>query len=447
MHERSPPASTRSRRSRCGSCTSRSSRARARSGASRSTRTRQNVHRRDRMDAHLLAGEDVDRRARARCRSRCSTCTRSSTATLPWAEIDMDFMNLNQSAHGDREFGYIETRLGISRKTVVGHWRDPEVAARIGHWARAACGWHEAQSLGRRALRRQHARASPSPRATRSRRRSGSASRSTATASAISSTRSRTCRRRRSTRSSREYDAAYEVVPALRPDGDRREALRDAARIEAGLRAFLDARRLRGLHRHLRGPRTACTQLPGIAVQRLMADGYGFGAKGDWKTAALVRVAQGDERRADGRHVVHGGLHLPPDAGRREGARRAHARGLPVDRRRTALVRDPSALDRRHDDPVRLVFTAATGPAVVVAMLDLGDRFRMVANEIDVVPPERGAAAAAGRPRGLEAEAGPVARRRRPGCSRAVRTTPSSRRRSASRRSPTSPRSPGSSSS
>ena len=261
----------------------------------------------------------------------------------------MDFMNLNQSAHGDREFGFIETRMGLRRKTVVGHWHDRGDVARrrLGACGRAA-GTRRGRSevarfgdnmrevavtegdkveaqirlgvVGQRLRRRR-------PRRTRSQGfRDGEVDRLVA-----------------------DYEDAYELAPALRAGG---AAARVAARRRAdrGRPARRSSTRggVRRVHRHLRGsprPRRSC---PGIAVQRLMADGYGFGAEGDWKTAALVRIAQGDGSGLDGGTSFMEDYTYDLAPAGREGARRAHARGLPVDRRGTALVRDPSALDRRQ---------------------------------------------------------------------------------------------------
>ena len=210
---------------------------------------------------------------------------------LPWAEIDMDFMNLNQSAHGDREFGFIATRLRLAaqdRGRATGRTR--RSPTRIGAWARAAAAGTTRSGARSRASATTCAR-SPSPRATRSRPRSASASRSTATASAISSRRSRAvadaevdalCRRlRRRATTSR---------PTLRAGGD---APRGAARGRAhrgGPARLPERRRLQARSPTPSRTSTACASCPGIAVQRLMADGYGFGAEGDWKTAALVRA-------------------------------------------------------------------------------------------------------------------------------------------------------------
>ncbi|HUH21946.1 MAG TPA: L-arabinose isomerase, partial [Gaiellaceae bacterium] len=209
---------------------------------------------------------------------------------LPWSEIDMDFMNLNQSAHGDREFGFMATRMGLRRKTVVGHWSDPAVVERIGTWTRAACGWDEAQRLEvarfgdnmRRVAVTEGDKVEAQLRLGVSVNGYGVGELVDAVQAAPNAAVQELVD---------AYAEEYDLVPELRADGERHESLRDAARIEAGLRSFLEAggfmaftdtfEDLGELH-----------QLPGIAVQRLLADGYGFGAEGDWKTAALVRVAK-----------------------------------------------------------------------------------------------------------------------------------------------------------
>ncbi|HUY72037.1 MAG TPA: L-arabinose isomerase [Gaiellaceae bacterium] len=306
---------------------------------------------------------------------------------LPWAEIDMDFMNLNQSAHGDREFGFVETRMGLRRKTVVGHWRDPQVAARIGIWARAAAGWHEAQELRvarfgdnmrevavtegdkvEAQIRLGVSVDGYSPEAL------GAAVAGVAEADVDDLVAA--------------YDEVYDLAPVLRQDGARHDSLRDAARIEAGLRAFLEAGGFRAFtdtFEELDG----LAQLPGIAAQRLMADGYGFGAEGDWKTAALVRIAK----------VMSSGLgggtsfmedytyDLAPDGPAVLGAHMLEVCPSIAAGRPSCEIH-PLSIGGKAD-PVRLVFTAAPGPAVLVGLLDLGDRFRLVLNEVELVqPPE-----------------------------------------------------------
>jgi L-arabinose isomerase len=306
---------------------------------------------------------------------------------LPWSEIDMDYMNLHQSAHGDREFGFIQTRMRLARKTVVGHWRDGTTLERIGGWSRAACGWHEAQRV--RVARfgdnmRQVAVTEGDK--VEAQLRLGFSVNGFGVgdlAEAVDGVSDE-----RVAALVDDYEQRYELVPELRREGARRRSLIDAARIEAGLREFLT-----------RGGFSAFTdtfedlhglkQLPGIAAQRLMADGYGFAGEGDWKTAALVRIlkvmATGlpggtsfmedytydlapEEPLVLGSHM----LEICPSIALGQPSCEIHALSI-----------------GGHEDPVRLVFDAAPGPALVVAMLDLGERFRLLANEIDVVAPSQ----------------------------------------------------------
>jgi L-arabinose isomerase len=148
-------------------------------------------------------------------------------------------------------------------------------------------------------------------------------------------------------------------------------------------------------------------QLPGLAVQRLMADGYGFGAEGDWKTAAMVRIMKVHGLGAARRNLVHGGLHLPPRPRRSAGARRPHAGGLPLDRRRPPLAGGAPAGHRRQEAPARLVFTAAAGPAINVSPMDMGNRFRIIVNEVDNRRTRARPAQTAGGPRPLGSQAEP----------------------------------------
>ena len=192
------------------------------------------------LDAHVLAGQDVDRWPDAACASRSCTCTRSSIATCPGPTIDMDFMNLNQSAHGDREFAFIQTPAAAAaarRSSATGRTRRSSAGSAHGPGRPPA--WHDAQRLQHRPVRRQHARGGGD----RGRQGGGAGSprlsRSTGTVSAISFD---PCRGRRATPMSTtwcdDYLDAYDVVAALRPGGDRPPSLRTAARIEAGLRAL-----------------------------------------------------------------------------------------------------------------------------------------------------------------------------------------------------------------
>jgi L-arabinose isomerase len=305
---------------------------------------------------------------------------------LPWADIDMDFMNLNQAAHGDREFGYIATRLSVARKTVVGHASAPEVQARVGTWARAAAGWDAMRNL-RLARFGDNMRnvAVTEGDKTEAELRLGVSVNTWGVndlvdvVDAISEV--------DVDELAAEYDDLYDVAPELGPDGDRRDSLRYGARIELGLRSFLEAGGFGAFTTNfedLGGLR----QLPGLAVQRLMADGYGFGAEGDWKTSALVRAA-----KVMG-YGLPGGASLMEDytyelTPGKEKILGAHMLEI-CPSLTTATPRleiHPLGIGGR-EDPVRLVFDTDPGVGVVVAMSDLRDRFRLTANVVDVVPPD-----------------------------------------------------------
>ena len=305
---------------------------------------------------------------------------------LPWSEIDMEFMNLNQSAHGDREFGFLETRMRLRRKTVVGHWADPAVAARIGTWSRAACGWREAQTLSVARfgdnMRRVAVTEGDKVEAQIALGVSVDGYGINELTEAVGAASEAEVERLLDA-----YDESYDVVDALRAGGARRQSLRDAARIEVGLRRFLDDGGF-GAFTDTFEDLDGLAQLPGLAVQRLMADGYGFGGEGDWKTAALVRIAKvmsaglpgGTSFMED--YTYHFGPGTPKVLG-------AHMLEVcpSIAAGRPSCEVHPLSIGGKQD-PVRLVFTAAPGPAVVVALLDLGDRLRLVANEVDVVEPD-----------------------------------------------------------
>jgi L-arabinose isomerase len=306
---------------------------------------------------------------------------------LPWAEIDMDFMNLNQSAHGDREFGFVETRMRLRRKTVVGHWRDPQVAARIGTWARAAAGWREAQELrvARFGDNMRDVAVTEGDKVEAQIRLGVSVNGYglTALADAIAGVAEVDVDELVAA-----YEEAYVLAPALGRGGDRRESLRDAARIEAGLRGFLGAGGF-GAFTDTFEDLDGLAQLPGIAAQRLMADGYGFAGEGDWKTAALVRIAKVMSSGLDGgtSFMEDYTYDLAPEGPAVLGAHMLEVCPSIAAERPSCEIH-PLSIGGKGD-PVRLVFTAAPGPAVVVGLLDLGERFRLVLNEVELVrPPE-----------------------------------------------------------
>ncbi|MFG2134683.1 L-arabinose isomerase [Streptomyces sp. NPDC048751] len=305
--------------------------------------------------------------------------------SLPWPSIDMDFMNLNQAAHGDREFGHIESRVGVDRKIVAGHATDPRAVRRVAAWARAAVGRHASRTL-RLARFGDNMRdvAVTEGDKVEAQLRFGFSVNTYAVNDLVAVVDD--IEDKAVAVLADEYVESYEVVPALRPGGIRHDSLLYAARLELGLRAFLTG-----------GGFTAFTtnfedlgglrQLPGIAVQRLMADGYGFGGEGDWKTSALLRTMK----------VMGAGLpggttfmedytyHLGPGTPRVLGAHMLEVcPSVAADRPRCEV--HPLSIGGR-EDPVRLVFNASEGPAVVVGLSDLGDRFRLTANAVDVVAP------------------------------------------------------------
>jgi L-arabinose isomerase len=308
-----------------------------------------------------------------------------ANVVLPWGEIDMDFMNLNQAAHGDREFGFIQTRLGIARKTVAGHVSDPRVVARIGAWARATLGWSAMRSL-RLARFGDNMRdvAVTEGDKVEAELRFGVSVNTYGVNDLVASVEA--AGDAQIDELVKIYDDTYRVSPELRAGGDRHDSLRYAARIEAGLRNFLDAGGFRAFTTNfedLGGLR----QLPGIAVQRLMADGYGFGGEGDWKTSVLVRTLKamsvgtsgGTSFMEDytydltpGQEVVLGAHMLEVCPTIAAGTPNAEIHPLSIGGR---------------EDPVRLVFDAAEGPAVVMGLADMGERFRLVANEVDLIAP------------------------------------------------------------
>lgn len=304
---------------------------------------------------------------------------------IPWATLDMDFMNLNQSAHGGREFGHICARLGVRRKVVVGHWQDAGVQDRVAAWMRAAAAWLDSQTLKvarigdnmRQVAVTEGDKVEAQIRLGYSVNGYGLGDVVVRVDAVSDDDVDALCRL---------YADTYTLAAELAPGAARHASLRDAARIELGLRAFLEDG---GFHaftdtfEDLHGLR----QLPGIAAQRLMADGYGFGAEGDWKHAALVRSMKVMA------HGLPGGTtfmedytyHLDPAGPAVLGSHMLEICPSIASGRPSCEVH-PLGIGGR-EDPVRLVFDAATGPAVNATVVDMGNRFRMVVNMVDVVEP------------------------------------------------------------
>ena len=306
---------------------------------------------------------------------------------LPWSTIDMDFMNLNQSAHGDREFGYIGTRMRMNRKVIVGFWQDADVLDKLATWMRAACAWHDAQGarIARFGDNMRDVAVTEGDKVEAQIRLGYSVygygigdlveyvnAVLDADVDTLAS----------------EYDERYMVAEELRPRGDQRQALREAARIELGMRAFLEEGQFKAFtttFEDLHG----LSQLPGLAVQRLMADGYGFGAEGDWKTAALIRAIK---VMGSG---LEGGASFMEDytydlSGDRPKVLGAHMLEVceSVAEQRPTLEIYPLSIGGKSNPP-RLVFNVSPGPAINVTIVDLGTRFRMIVNEVDVIQPEQ----------------------------------------------------------
>jgi len=310
-----------------------------------------------------------------------------ANVALPWADIDFDFMNLNQAAHGDREHGYILSRMSVPRKTVVGHASNPEVTAKIGTWSRAASGWKASQGLkvARFGDNMRNVAVTEGDKTEAEIRLGVSVNTwgvnelvervDAATDSDIDALVS-------------EYLDIYDVAAELKPGAARHDSLRYGAAVELGLRSFLEEGGF-GAFTDSFEDLGGLKQLPGLAVQRLMADGYGFGGEGDWKTAVLVHIAAvmgaglpgGASLMEDYTYDMTPGEELILGAHMLEVA-------PSLSSARASLEIHPLGIGGR-EDPVRLVFTADAGPAVVVALSDIRERFRLVANAVtNVEPPE-----------------------------------------------------------
>jgi L-arabinose isomerase len=301
---------------------------------------------------------------------------------LPWSSIDMDFMNLHQAAHGDREFGFITSRLRLARKVIVGFWKDREVVKELSAWVRAASAWHESQTL-RVARFGDNMRdvAVTEGDKVAAQAQFGYTVSGYGVGDLVAEMNQVT---------DAEVDALvaeYRESYTISKVHDLAQPLRVAAKIELGLRAFLEKGSFRAFtdtFQDLHG----LDQLPGIAVQRLMAEGYGFGGEGDWKTAALVRTMK---VMADG---LPGGTSFMEDYtydfGSNPKVLGAHMLEIcpSITDERASLEIHPLTIGGKAD-PVRLVFTASKGPAIVASIVDMGNRFRMIVNEVEVVAPDQ----------------------------------------------------------
>jgi len=303
---------------------------------------------------------------------------------IPWDSIDMDFMNLNQSAHGGREFGFIGSRLRIDRKVVVGHWASEDVQEKLGVWLRAASAWYDWQG-GKVARFGDNMREVAVTEGNKVSAQIQFGYSVSGYGVGDLAERVNAVTDNEIKELMEKYEGLYGVPSDAREGGSLRDALKEAARIEQGMRNFLEeggfsafTTTFEDLH--------GLTQLPGLAVQRLMADGYGFGAEGDWKTAALVRAMKVMATGLEGgtSFMEDYTYHLHPDGMKVLGAHMLEVCPS-IGEGKANLEVHPLGIGGKAD-PARLVFDVASGPGVNASLMDMGNRFRMLVNPCDVVP-------------------------------------------------------------
>jgi len=305
---------------------------------------------------------------------------------IPWNKIDMDFMNLNQSAHGGREFGFMGTRMRLNRKVIAGHWEDPEVIGQLNTWLRAACAYHDMQGA-------RFARFGDNMREVAVTEGNKVSAQITFGYSVNGYgvgdlvERIKLVSKAEIDTLIKEYEAKYHLAGTLRAVGSQRSSLEEAARIELGLKGFLEEGGFKGFtdtFEDLHG----LTQLPGLPVQRLMQDGYGFGAEGDWKTAALTRAMKVMASGLEGGNsfMEDYTYHFQPGKMSCLGAHMLEICASIADGKPTCDIH-PLGIGGKKD-PVRLVFDVAPGEALNASVIDLGNRFRLLVNEVKAVKPE-----------------------------------------------------------
>ena len=305
---------------------------------------------------------------------------------IPWSTIDMDFMNLNQSAHGGREFGFINTRMRLNRKVVVGHWQDPEVKEKIDVWSRVACAKYDMQGMkiARIGDNMRQVAVTEGDKVS-AEIKFGYSVNGYGLGDLVSFVNQVSDGEIQDLIS--EYNDLYNIVDTMQPEGPQRSSLVEAARIELGLRAFLEDGGFKGYtdtFENLHGLR----QLPGIASQRLMVDGYGFGAEGDWKTAALVRSMKVMASGLDGgtSFMEDYTYHFNPSGNSVLGSHMLEICPSIADGKPSCEVH-PLGIGGK-EDPVRLVFNSPAGDALNVSLIDMGNRFRLLVNEVKAIDVE-----------------------------------------------------------
>ena len=304
--------------------------------------------------------------------------------SLPWATIDMDFMNLNQAAHGDREFGHMVTRMGTARKVVVGHPTEKHVQDRITAWAFACIGWNTSLNLKlarfgdnmRYVAVTDGDKVSAQMKFGMSIENLGVNTLVAAVAEVSDAAAEALCQ---------VYEAEYDVAPELRAGGARHESLVYGAKIEIALRGILEAGGYGAFTSNFEDLGDL-RQLPGLAVQRLMADGYGFGGEGDWKTSALGAILKSMTPAGGGTSFMEDyTYHFGPGTPKVLGAHMLEVCPT-ISGQKPKIEIHPLGIGGK-EDPVRMVFTAKPAPGRVVCLADMGDRFRLISNEITIVEP------------------------------------------------------------
>jgi L-arabinose isomerase len=302
---------------------------------------------------------------------------------IPWSTINMDFMNLNQSAHGDREFGFMMSRMRINRKVVVGHWQDNESLSKINGWMRAAAGWQDWQ--GAKFVRfgdNMRYVAVTEGDKVEAELKFGYSVNTYGVGDLVAVVNKVTDQQIDELIAI--YESEYELVESLQKGGTQHQSLREAARIEIGIETFLINGNFKGFtttFEDLHG----LAQLPGIAAQRLMVKGYGFAGEGDWKTAALVRAMKvmGSGLKGGSSFMEDYTYHFNPDNRMVLGSHMLEICESIADAKPKCEIH-PLGIGGKAD-PVRLVFNSGPGPAINASMVDMGNRFRLVVNEVMAV--------------------------------------------------------------
>ncbi len=304
---------------------------------------------------------------------------------VPWESIDMDFMNLNQSAHGDREFGHMMTRMRKNRKIVVGHWQTERVQQKLGNWSRVALGWDEFQNLKVARLGDNMREVSVTDGdKVEAQLRFGFSVNGYDSSDVVKHIDD--LKDKEVDTLLKEYEESYSLSEKLKEGGEQRSSLVDAAKIELGLRKFLEQGDFKAFTDTFENL-GKLKQLPGIATQRLMADGYGFGGEGDWKTSALLRAMKVMATGLEGgtSFMEDYTYHFTPEKSYVMGSHMLEICPTISEGRPSCEVH-PLGIGGK-EDPVRLVFNSPAGPAINVSLVDLGNRFRLIVNEVEAVKP------------------------------------------------------------